>query len=304
MKLRFADQNQGFTLIELLVTIILSSVILGSMGLLFGSGLRGNRTANSISNVSINTEVAAELLQSELRQAGYLGGDARSFDGDFPPTDDRRINFENLLQSSVAGWPFLDAGVPFNPISQIDAGAAATMGPVCNANALGDGCIETFRLVQIQDEPPDSEEAYILAYVRYFIRLENDVPTLYRLAKEDTDNNAIFCNGADHVNRFWCNFPNQQLPALQAVPGIEELLFFESGDAPGDAWTSMADELDPGRRLGIYFRIRSQEEELTGDSTFSESRINLPAGAEVDIDEATDGFRRQERWLDINIPNN
>lgn len=275
--------NRGFTLVELLVTILISSIVLSSIGLLFGTGLRGNRTASEITTVSQNTEVASTLLQTELRQAGYLG----------QPNDFRtEQEYVALLDAATAagGWPFTltAGGTPFAPIRQLAPNATGLRGE-CNAGALGSGCIE---VVSVRSPRPNNTQPYFLSYVRYEVLLTNGIPTLRRFA---TGQDRVSCD-ADFV----CTFTGGQ-PA-DAVQGVEEFRLFQTTD--GTNWTNLTGALAPNARLGVYFRARSLQSELTGTNsgTFT-SRLDLPTGVAIPGVAVNDSFRRMERWLDLWLPN-
>lgn len=284
------ELNRGFTLIELLVTILISSVVLSSIGLLLGTGLRGTRTASEIATVSQNTEVASALLQTELRQAGYLGQPGDSVND---------AAYLALLAAAAAapnGWPFTNgAGAPFAPIRQLAPGAGALTAIGCNAGALPLGCIE---VVSVRSRPssPGATEPYYLLYVRYEVRVVDGIPALRRAS---TGVDRVPCNAS-----FVCTFPTSTTEALslEAVQGVEEFRLFETTD--GINWTALTGDLAPGARLGIYFRARSLQPELTGDGTFTPPGIDLPAGVAIPAVAVTDSFRRTERWLDLEIPNN
>lgn len=282
--------NRGFTLIELLVTILISSVVLSSIGLLFGTGLRGTRTASEIATVSQNTEVASALLQIELRQAGYLGQLGAS------PTAAQTNNYLALLEN--APWPFTTAvGTPSFPrVQRIAPGATALLGPVCHAqSAPSGGCIETFSVRAITDA------GFQLDYVRYHVRPDENslpdpnIPTLYRTPT--TLASPITCTRPDFV----CTFPTLRDPA-SVVQGIEELMFFQTTN--GTNWNPLNGVLADGASLGVYFRVRSLQPELTGagSGTFT-SQLNLPTGVTIPGFPVTDSFRRMERWLDLWLPN-
>ncbi len=222
-------------------------------------------------------------MQSELRQAGYLG-----------ELNDFRNEQEYVAllaeASRVGGWPFTRTagGVPFAPIRQLAPNAAGLRGN-CNASALGSGCIE---VVSVHQQRPNNTQPYYLSYVRYEVRLTDGIPTLWR-----------FATGADRVScdtTFVCTFDGGQ--SQPVVQGIEDLRLFQTTD--GINWNPLTGALTPNARLGVYFRARSLQPELTGARTGTfVSQLGLPAGVTIPGVAVTDSFRRMERWLDLRLPN-
>jgi len=92
-------KDHGFSLVELMVAITISLVLLAGLIQIFLSSKRSYNIQDSIARMQENGRYAIELLNADLRLAGYIGGNA-----DVSTVTGRQPQSNNCVGSADAAW--------------------------------------------------------------------------------------------------------------------------------------------------------------------------------------------------------
>lgn len=70
------QKQTGFSLIELMVSMAIGLVVLGALIFTYLSGIKGNANAQAQAQVSEDAQVALNIISQQIRQAGFVSGNA------------------------------------------------------------------------------------------------------------------------------------------------------------------------------------------------------------------------------------
>lgn len=76
----YKNKSRGFTLIETLLSVVIATIIIGSVVFFFLNMLLGKRSFVVNQELEYNTQFAVQLIQDEIRQAAGVNQDASIFD--------------------------------------------------------------------------------------------------------------------------------------------------------------------------------------------------------------------------------
>jgi len=134
---------RGFSMVELMIALVITLILLAGIGQIFLSSKKSFVIQNSLSRIQENGRYAMDVVVSDLRRAGYWGGNADintigGSEGVTPPaaaeactgsTSDGPSNWARMLNRSIFGLDLTgnekpsDTGNAYNCIDDTGAGS-------------------------------------------------------------------------------------------------------------------------------------------------------------------------------------
>ena len=310
------DRNRGATMIEMTITILVGGALLAFVSQILPRTLRANRVNGQATDVSQNAEVVSALLMLDVKNAGYRGGTAESFDicDTCSPSGDRVANFLDIVK-----WPFtIDAATATSAgLRGIDDLSDTTDDPLpilTHVPGLGSApdTLGFVRVLKIDNAPSDAANIYDLEFVLYTVDTADR--ELVRL-RQDLSCDGIFAapGGASG-----CRLNGGNNGRQPAVLGIEDIQFFfklrnEVGGEPIYSAT-LPNNPSSVASVGVYTRARStiSDPNYTDVNSYPATHL-LPNGRLVEgttisnwgelgvptTDPFNDTFRRIEKVQEI-----
>ncbi|WP_156820141.1 PilW family protein [Synechococcus sp. PCC 7336] len=303
-------KSRGLTLLELLIAVSLSAILLFALGKVFSSALRSNRVNEQATSLTQDAEVAAAILQNDVKNVGFVGGDTDSF-GTTSPSATQIANFVSTFR-----WPFT--------LDDTIASAANLVG-VVNVSGSTDPLPTLFK---IEGTGTDSDT---LSFLRVN-RIDNStgasaIGLQYNAYTVVGDNltrlrQSLDCAGTFTPNSV-CTLDGVNNGDQPVVAGVEAFhVFFQLKNANGGnaVYTSnLPNDVTNIASIGIYFRTRATLEDpnTNNSQTFPSNAVERPTGVLTDGTAISnwadlgvpteppynDRFRRIEKILEISMPN-
>jgi prepilin-type N-terminal cleavage/methylation domain-containing protein len=232
----------GVTLVELLIVLALFSILGVAFVALVRTTTQNNRATNEITNLEQNGAVVANLLQSDLRLAGYRGGtNATEFVGGTPENQIQALTWLNTASNwnninIPTGPPSAPAPKPIETIEVV---------PSTNAQFSSELRIRYITSINLSAFPV---AALTMADVGYRIDLKNNEFERRNVTLTGSVNVTVPAAGANTLTPDGSTY--------QPVSnGLEALSFFFQTNT--GAWQATRPAAAAMGALGIYVRMRS-----------------------------------------------
>ncbi len=303
--------KRGMTLVELLLGIAISGTLLVLLGRMFSATLRINRVNQQGTSLLQNSEFAVALLESELKDAGYRGGDRASFGG-APPNETQAENFAQVVR-----WPFsidydvaaANGLVGIEDVSGLSVSPLPTIVHVAGTGTSSDS-VGLVRVIGIEDTT--ATDTYQLEYVLY--GAENGEYT--RLRQQMNCIAPVYANSV-------CTLDGGNSGRAPTIEGGEDLqVFFKLRRLQGGqpVYTdSFPGDVSDVASIGVYLRLRSPiaDPGHTDTVAYPSDAVEPPSGVLPDgtaisswsdlgvpVNQTyNDPFRRLEKVIEIGLNN-
>ena len=303
--------KRGMSLVELLIGTVVTGLLMVLLSRIFSATLRSNRVNQQGTSLFQNSEFALALLDGDLKDAGYRGGNRASFGGT-NPTETQAENFTYIVR-----WPFtIDFTVAAaNGLAGIDdiAGIAESPLPTIVHQAGVGTASDSLGLVRVTEiDNTTTADTYSLEYLLYGVANGE----LTRL-QQDLD-----CTAPVNANSV-CTLNGANGGAEPTVEGVEDLqVFFKLRRLQGgqSVYTpNLPADVSDVASIVVYLRIRAPIPDPNYSDTvaYPSNSVDLPTGVLLDgtaianwtdlgvpaIAPPNDTFRRDERIVEIGLNN-
>ena len=303
--------KRGMSLVELTIGVAVTGLLMVLLSRIFSATLRSNRVNQQGTSLFQNSEFAVALLDGDLKDAGYRGGNRASFGGT-TPTETQVDNF-----SFIVRWPFsidfdvvvANGLIGIEDISGIDEVPLPTIVYQAGVGPTSDS-LGLVRVIGIDDTT--ATDTYNLEYILY----GSANGELTRLQQ------ALNCTAPVNANSV-CRLDGVNGGPEPTVEGVEDLqVFFKLRRLQGgqSIYTpNLPADVSDVASIVVYLRIRSPlaDPNYSDTTAYPSDSVERPSGVLPDgtaianwsdlgvpaIPALNDTFRRQEKIVEISLNN-
>ncbi len=287
---------QGVSLLEFLLVIALTAIIGGTWVALANNSNQIHQGQQELSDLEQNTAVLVHMLQTDLRLAGYRGGEAADFSGNWSAVNQAQalrwlsrsenwLNFRyNNLPIPTLDGSFRDGSLSYLPTDELELNRVLQVSQPSSSRV----CLERLR--------------YDLNQSDLSLRRSR---TLLLSSAQDLSTN-LTANLAFSLNNCAGTSPGGSSTPQPIAEGVEDFQVFFMGK---DGWSAAVPASSDLRAIGVYLRTRSANTKGTSDCGAWPKAGVLPAAAEDlgVLSRTYSGnnckYRRLERVLTISLSN-